>query len=995
MKIIKSLRRKSLMFLLLTAVIVSSIPLGSTYATATDGLPESENPYHVEILPSEDNSYEGETQANFTVKVTYSGVDVIQKETVYLETMISDSVIASFNTEALSERRLDSSEFTGNSEWEESYSISLPALETDTEADYMVMLKDGEDNILASSNQRFTVKKSGADMWDTYANESGEEEVSPKSEGAPSANALRSYTAITGTLPNGISGLDKLYYGSVEKDDTAPFHNANELQDILENSDETYAREIWKKYQYDLYDPNFSGRGGCGALLTPSGEKYSEKNLIKYPDDRPDYADELLTSTNHEYPKDGDSPFHANVKSQIDAVKDGTLVNGALVENDESAFENLTKTASPDIGDSNTSREYTVDLKATPNLKQVKPTVLLFQIQTSWQMFDLIHANDRASLVNKNEVTKELLSLYEMKQGFLDFIEWMQPYTDGSLMIGITNYQHGGSNSMFGAPYFTNNTNNITEGLYGWDSFGDCEHIHYTNKALADAMKELNQASNFTNWADNKGNLIYQDAEMISVIVGGACEAKDLKTGSTKLPAIPDGVLKCQYGIRTNSGTAYGKNMLGDMISWMDYEAQGSGEKGDAPAFETGEYYKDVVTRDQFFETLKSIYADAQAKAPNMQKVTDVKVEDTITAEFKVDKSNIKAFVGGEDITSKAKITVEEQANGTTKVTCNFGTVEHSKEVHLQIPAQAKSNYIGSNNVYTNTGTPVISYKGRVNSSKTYTQNFTDNPAVNVPIRLTVADGQRIDLEPGQSVDLADLAKDTTTNELITKTVEDSLGDYAQIEGTLTYQWVDTDGNPIGNSATSIIDSGNRVPPTIPSYIVHVTENDIGKSETYKLKVTFTPADVKEETTSKVAVSAQSQTGDVGISVSQKPVGRVRIKKMIDNYDNTLANDEFMMRINSVSGTAVSSQVVLKHNETSGYVEIMEPTWLNIVEILPMEYSFIEITIEGTGADTADIKNGQVYVERGDDITITVHNKYSWNPFFHTFDSIMNVFKRT
>ena len=83
-----------------------------------------------------------------------------------------------------------------------------------------------------------------------------------------------------------------------------------------------------------------------------------------------------LTSTHHEYPKDGDSPFHANVKSQIDAVKDGTLVNGALVENDESAFENLTKTASPDIGDSNTSREYTVDLKATPNLKQVKPTVL-------------------------------------------------------------------------------------------------------------------------------------------------------------------------------------------------------------------------------------------------------------------------------------------------------------------------------------------------------------------------------------------------------------------------------------------------------------------------------------------------------------------------------------------------------------------------------------------------------------------------------------------
>ena len=148
MKIVKSLRRKFLMFFLLTAVIVSSIPLGSTYATATDDLTESETSYHVEILPSEDNSYEGETQANFTVKVTYSGLDVIPKEMVHLKTMISDSVIASFNTEALSERRLNSLEFKGNYEWEEQYSIYIPKMETDTNTDYTVMLLDGEDNVL-------------------------------------------------------------------------------------------------------------------------------------------------------------------------------------------------------------------------------------------------------------------------------------------------------------------------------------------------------------------------------------------------------------------------------------------------------------------------------------------------------------------------------------------------------------------------------------------------------------------------------------------------------------------------------------------------------------------------------------------------------------------------------------------------------------------------------------------------------------------------------
>lgn len=991
MKIIKSLRRKSLMFLLLTAVIVSSIPLESIYATATDDLPKSENPYHVEILPSEDNSYEGETQANFMVKVTYSGVDVIPKETIYLETVVSDSEIASFNTEALSEKRLNSLEFTGNSEWEESYSISLPALETDTEADYMVMLKDGEDNILASSNQRFTVKKSEADMWDTYANESGEEEVSSESDKVPSANTLRSYTAITGILPNGISGLDKLYYGSVAKDDTAPFHDANELQNILENSDETYAREVWKKYQYDLYDPNFSGRGGCGALLTPSGKKYSDKKPSSTnPADRPDYADELLESTGHEYPKDGASPFHSNSSSQI-VPAEGTLVNGALVENDENAFKDLAKTVSPDTGDANTKREYTVDLKGTADLKQTKPTVLLFQIQTSWQMFDLIHANDRASLVNGNKITAELLSLYEMKQGFRDFIDWTKEYADGSLMIGITNYQHGGTYSMFDEPYFTNSKDNLLNGIYGWDSFGDCEHIHYGNQALKKAMAELNDASNFGGWTDIKNNPVYQDAEMTSVIVGGACEKADLKVGSTKLPQVPDGVLKHQYGIRTTSGTDYGKNTLGDMISWMDYEAQGNG-KNDAPAFETGEYYKDIVTREQFFEKLKSIYADVQAKATNMQKVTDVTVEDTITAEFDVKASGIKAYVGNREVTTPADLTVTVQNDGTTKVSYNFKTVGHGEEVHLEIPVQAKSDFIGSNNVYTNAGTPTITYTGRISSTR-YTQEFTDTPAVNVPVRFTVNDGQKISLEPGGSVDLATLAKDNS-DQSITKAVEDALGKYEQIEGTLTYQWVDGNGNPVGNPTTATIDSTNRTAPALPSHTISTTEDDIDKSFDYSLKVTFTPADVKETTTSKLPVSEQSHAGEVKIEVGQIKVGRIRFKKIISNYNDSLSNDEFILSINSISGMPVSTGFVLKHDEISSYIEVMEPTQLQVQETVPMEYSFIGIIEDDSKSVGRALNSGYVEVSPGDDITVTIYNKYTWNPFFHAFDSITNVFSR-
>lgn len=986
MKRIKGLCRKLIVVFLMVTILISSISLGSTYATTIKELPEGDSMYRVEILSSDKNTYQGDSDAGFTVNVYYSGEGVIQKEALFLETVVSDSKVASKNEEILSENRYNLDELTRDIPWEETYSLYLP--EIDTDVDYMVMLKDGTGSVLASANYQFTVHQLQTETLQTT-----EETPLPEIDKRLEIYKLREYTDITGTLPHNITGLDKLYYGSVADDITAPFHDAEGLRNILENEDEAYAKAVWQKYRYDLYDPNFEDRGGSGALLTPSGGKYSDKKPPINPEDRPDYADELLESTGHEYPKDGNSPFHANIPSQIDSVQDATLVNGALVENDEDAFENLKKTASPDIGDRNINREYTVDLKATPNLKQVKPTVLLFQIQTSWQMFDLLHANDRASLVKGNEVTADLLSLYEMKQGFLDFMDWMKQYTDGSLMIGITNYQHNGSNSMFGVPYFTNNAGHIMEGLYGWDSFGDCEHIHYSSKALENAMKELGNSYNFVNWVDKRNASIYEDAEMISVIVGGACEADDLKGNKSQLPDITKkefDAIQRQYGIRTNSGTTYGKTELEDKISWMDVE-EGAG------AFDTGAYHKNVVTREEFFETLKAIYADVQSKAPNMQEVTNVNIEDVITAEFEVKVEEIRAFVGGKDITEKAEITVEKQTDGTTKVVCNFGTVKHNKEVHLQIPVQAKNDFIGSNNVKTNTGTPTICYTGRVDEGRTFTQSFIDKPAVNVPIRFEVDNGRNISISPGQNIDLAELSKDVNKGNLITKAIEEALDKYAQIEGTITYQWVDSDGNKVGNATTSTIDSTNRTPPDIPSYTFNGKDEDLDKKFTYKLQVTFTPTDVKAETTSKIPVSELTKDGDVIIEIAQKQVGKIRIKKIIDNYNDygsSLKSDEFMIQINSTSGTSVSTEVVLNHEETSAYIEITEATILNIEEILPMEYDFAGITVEGLGYESSDVTGSSIYVDRGDDITITVHNRYECKPFFHAFDSITNLFKR-
>lgn len=398
------------------------------------------------------------------------------------------------------------------------------------------------------------------------------------------------------------------------------------------------------------------------------------------------------------------------------------------------------------------------------------------------------------------------------------------------------------------------------------------------------------------------------------------------------------------------------------------------------------------MTREQFFETLKSIYADVQEKAPNEQTVSNVKVEDTVTSEFDVNTSSIKAYIGGQDVTDRVNIQVNKQGDGTTKVSCEFGTVANGKEVHLQIPVQAKDDFIGSNNVLTNQGTPTISYQGRIDGTS-YTQKFTDTPAVNVPVRFRVDDGETADVEAGKSIDLSDLAKDSSDAHIMTDAVKNSLDKYSQIEGTLTYQWVDDQGNPVGPSTLTVINQDSRTPPELPSYTVNTSEDDVGKTDTYKLKVTFTPAEVRSETTSKNAVGAGTEEGTAGIRIIQKQEGKVYIKKVIDNYadyQDKLADDEFTVQAASEGDGAseINAEVVLKHNQVSPAILIKEKTVLRISEIVPKEYELTGITIFGGGSEEGDL----VTVDKGEEVVITVHNKYIGKAFFHASDTIKNIF---
>ena len=130
---------------------------------------------------------------------------------------------------------------------------------------------------------------------------------------------------------------------------------------------------------------------------------------------------------------------------------------------------------------------------------------------------------------------------------------------------------------------------------------------------------------------------------------------------------------------------------------------------------------------------------------------------------------------------------------------------------------------------------------------------------------------------------------------------------------------------------------------------------------------------------------------DLTVTITNTPVGTVKIKKVIDNYQKELAEDAFIIQAESAddNGASVNTEAVLKHNESSGTITINTTTTLNINEIVPTEYRLSKITVSGGGA----LNDNQVTVNPGENVIITVHNTYSWKPFFHVADAIKNQFK--
>ncbi len=682
---------------------------------------------------------------------------------------------------------------------------------------------------------------------------------------------------------------NRFYYDNVANDSAVDFYDAESYANYLvklykgeasfkgkTGTGMELVREAWKYYLYDLFDPHAHILKNTG-----SGNEVMSENPdltgLTYPED---YADQNVGDKCIEWPKDEYSSFHLS-----DGVLNTGTVNDMLLPLDFNFLEggveykdfvtNTKKTVKADAaGDANTSRTYNVNISADTQAQSTGPVVLLFQIQTAWQLFDLEHANAplgyQATKVGQSADNHEIASLYEIKHAMLDFVDTMEEQFKGNnLFIGITETQHGRSQTMFyssdqkkpaGAregsnAYVTNNVDLIRAGIENWDSFGNCEHVHYDYATLVDACNSLSPTlSGIADSADY--TLTDSDIRKAVVVIGGTNE-NSAKTDGYACP-LPwadgfKGNVDSVYGIRTNDADLIPGNA--PVVSWLDYS--GNVPASGAVPFTNGagNTYTDkrvASTRQEIYDYLMEIAATEMAQkkidinATNA-KIQDVKVSDTVRDEFKLDPSKtIKAVISKKDGTdaeiyeeyaynpdsgnwergtldndgnfvaatgdAKGTLTVstvtDEKGKICEKVEYTFDEVGNGVKASLQFGIKAKTDFIGSNNVESNVGTPDLEYKHEREGKdpESFTKDYEDTPEVNVPVYATAQDGDETTVPKGTTVALGDLGV-----EKITEDVHDLLDNYDQINGTVTYEWEMPDGSTVPVSGIAVPVSNGQI----------------------------------------------------------------------------------------------------------------------------------------------------------------------------------------
>lgn len=690
---------------------------------------------------------------------------------------------------------------------------------------------------------------------------------------------------------------DLFYYENVKRDDRVEFEDAETYKQYLvelyttNDNNIDVVKEAWETYLYDLYDP----AKDMGNMTN------MDKGTPPYP--AGNYGD-----TGFAWPKDADksksSPFHAAATPVINPLDYSFLENGVDYSNFVTGLDKTAEGVA--AGDANTERKYDIRITADAQAKAAAPVAMIFQIQTSWQMFDLAHANKQkdgnsdGTSVGGCANNTELANLYDIKQALLRLVDYVEEtYPGNNLVMGITDVEHAGTFSMFQGTdafqkplYVTNDADKLRKGIIGWDTFGNCEHVHYESDALEAAVKNLE--SNLKGWKDTYGEaILYQDIQKVGIMIGGPTENTSGDSGyGVVLPwgTFQAAGLNSVYGIRVNEGTPVSANK-DKLISWIDNSDNNKGtpfQDGAGTCF-TEKYV--ASNEDAMFYALKTIVDREVLKkgidldAPNAF-VENVTITDTIRPEFVLDGTHeivakiLKKdgtvesatainFAGAATTTDPEGNTTTTTADGnftmvtavdkTTRITYNFGDVKNTKKAMLEFRVIAREDYIGSNNAFTNAGTPDLTYehkKADDSEPTRYEVETLDKPQVNVPIRFDTVDGEKTTILVGDTVDLKELS------EAIVRDVEERAEKYEQINGILTYVWTLPEGGTANASVK--IENGKIVGTEFPDRS-HIFNGTTAGSYTGTLNVTFAPEATNDP--DREAVNPLTKPGNVWIDV--------------------------------------------------------------------------------------------------------------------------------
>lgn len=666
------------------------------------------------------------------------------------------------------------------------------------------------------------------------------------------------------SIPNyvsktGLDWLDTLYYGLVAADDDVPFNNAQEFKTFLESQpDEETANSVLQKYIYDLYEPHVGVSGNYG-------------------------------DTNLNWPKDGKSPFHVQPVSKIDKMGTYTLADAGIDYGDE-YFKNSNKTATVSEEAGAGDRAYQLDLKTETDPRPINPSVYVIMVPTMWQMFDEAHATAQkgGKTVVGSILTKvdEMAYLYDIKHALIRFAEYLKE-KGSNAGVAIVNTQHGGDYSMVqgknGSGYFTTDMDQLIQAIEGWDAYGDCEHVHWSQDQLNNAMASI--PNTFANWKDADDKPVSIDSVVKNMIViAGPTENSNGTNGyGSKLTEGKYGNVDYVWGIRTDTGTTQVSINDRKIYSWLDTEANQNTIKANNKYYTkiddpNNPAYQICTSEDAIYNQLVNIFSyDKSATTTVKGTVENVTLEDIVTNEFSVESAVVTVTylddkgepTGVVDTitmtdTSKGEIILEENQDGTTTVKGVVNKIEGRAVVDMKINIKAKNDFVGSNNVKTNSGTPKVSYE---HGDDSYDEEFEGDPVVNVPIKISIVNGLTKTVHPGDETNLKDLAYTTDEKEkTITKQAETDAQKYTQTNGKLTYVWTDSDGNEMGTYEVKVENGVIVEVPKIPDAMYTASEADIGKTLDFTLTLTFDPDPITEDNPFS-AVEAGKSTGQVHIEV--------------------------------------------------------------------------------------------------------------------------------